>query len=290
MMAKVEWLGEAIVDPKYKDFLIAWAQKPLSGAPSLTPQYGDWSGDKSGTWDCFRDGQVLSAFAKWWNAKKGADLSVGTVSSSGVCKNVLVAEFTPQHRDALDSFAVEEGITPTAQWPSSQPVFDFVPVNVPPASPVIDFVPQQVPEPTPETAPPPTCGPSEILVEGKCVPAPVLAPSSSKKSSAGWIIVGGLALAGAAAWAMGAFGGAGLAAFKDNPYPWTPSLPKNTTAKLRLYRVKIDSSGYDDRGRYWGVGQPLYFAEDDDGNHRALRAASREDAKRQFPNAKWYRG
>lgn len=75
----------------------------------------------------------------------------------------------------------------------------------------------------------------------------------------------------------------------DNPYPWTPSLPQNTAAKLRLYRVKINSGGYDERGRYWGVGAPLYFAEDGDGNHRALRAASRAAAKAQFPNAKWYR-
>lgn len=76
---------------------------------------------------------------------------------------------------------------------------------------------------------------------------------------------------------------------KDNPYPWTPSLSENTTAKLRLSRIRINQGGYDDRGRYWGVGAPLYFAEDDDGNHRALRAVSRAAAKAQFPNAKWYR-
>jgi hypothetical protein len=109
------------------------------------------------------------------------------------------------------------------------------------------------------------------------------APPPEKKTPWGWVVLGGLAVAGAA-WL--ALRGGGVA---DNPYPWTPSLPQGTSAKLRLYRVGLNQGGYDARGRYWGTGQPLYFAEDDDGNHRALRASSREEAKRQFPNAKWYR-
>lgn len=280
-MLKVEWLGDmTIIDPKYKEYLITWA-KGYAAGPSLTPKYGDWSGDKSGTWDCFRDGQVLSAFAKWWNAKKGTNLDVGTVASSGVCKNVLTADFTPEHRDALAALAAETGQASASQWPT----MDFVPQAVK------DFVPQQVPPPTPETAPPPTCGPGEVLVNGACVPeaSSITKPASAPKKTPWGLILGGLALAGAAAWAMGAFKGLGLAGLADNPYPWTPSLPQNTTAKLRLSRVSLNQGGYDARGRYWGVGAPLYFAEDDDGNHRALRAASREEAKRQFPNAKWYR-
>lgn len=75
----------------------------------------------------------------------------------------------------------------------------------------------------------------------------------------------------------------------DNPYPWTATLPENTAAKLRLSRIRINQGGYDDQGRYWGIGQPLFMAEDEDGNYRALRASSRDDAKRQFPNAKFHR-
>ncbi len=48
--------------------------------------------------------------------------------------------------------------------------------------------------------------------------------------------------------------------------------------KVRLFRVRINSGGYDDGGAYWGVGQPLYCATDD-GNYREFtRAWTREEA------------
>lgn len=47
---------------------------------------------------------------------------------------------------------------------------------------------------------------------------------------------------------------------------------------VRLYRVRLDSGGYDDGGAYWGIGAPLWCAEDDDGNRQFVRAGSRERA------------
>jgi hypothetical protein len=65
-------------------------------------------------------------------------------------------------------------------------------------------------------------------------------------------------------------------------------LDPNTEAKLHLQRVPLNGD-YDPGGAYWGSGQPLYCAWDDDGNVRYLRADSREDAKAQFPKARWFR-
>lgn len=47
---------------------------------------------------------------------------------------------------------------------------------------------------------------------------------------------------------------------------------------VRLFRVRLDSGGYDDGGAYWGLGEPLWCAEDDDGNRQFIRASSRERA------------
>lgn len=103
-LGQVEWLGEPPqLTQKYKAILVAWS-KAYYG-PVFTPKYGDWSGDNSNIWDCFRDGQTLSAFSKWWNDKTGANLDLGTVPTSGECKNVLNATLTPAHQKALDAFA-----------------------------------------------------------------------------------------------------------------------------------------------------------------------------------------
>lgn len=67
-------------------------------------------------------------------------------------------------------------------------------------------------------------------------------------------------------------------------------LSSDTTTKLHLQRVRLDSGGYDPGGAYWGSGQPLFCAWDDEtGEARYLRASSRDEAKRQFPKARWYR-
>lgn len=47
---------------------------------------------------------------------------------------------------------------------------------------------------------------------------------------------------------------------------------------VRLFRVKLDSGGYDDGGAYWGIGAPLWCAIDDDGNRQFVRAYSRARA------------
>lgn len=49
------------------------------------------------------------------------------------------------------------------------------------------------------------------------------------------------------------------------------------TYPTRLFRVNIDSGGYDDGGNYWGIGQPLYMASGED--YQAFqRANSRGEA------------
>lgn len=52
--------------------------------------------------------------------------------------------------------------------------------------------------------------------------------------------------------------------------------------KTHLARVRLDSGGYDPGGAYWGIGQPLFVAWDDEGGEIYLRASSREAAKAQL--------
>ena len=63
--------------------------------------------------------------------------------------------------------------------------------------------------------------------------------------------------------------------------------------KLRLARMAIDSGGYDRGGAYWGLGQPIYEAWDDNGFYWTGRCAGREAAKDMlrldYPDAKFYR-
>jgi len=66
-------------------------------------------------------------------------------------------------------------------------------------------------------------------------------------------------------------------------------LPRETTAKLHLHRVRLDNGGYDPGGAYWGIGQPLYCAWNDDGEAAYVRASDRAAAKAMFPNARWFR-
>lgn len=60
------------------------------------------------------------------------------------------------------------------------------------------------------------------------------------------------------------------------------SLPECFPRSVRLFRVNIDSQGYDDGGAYWGIGQPLWCAigEHDAGcqSRAFVRAWSREEA------------
>lgn len=43
---------------------------------------------------------------------------------------------------------------------------------------------------------------------------------------------------------------------------------------IRLAEIKLDRGGYDSWGAYWGLGQPLYAAEQD-GRYRFVRAGTR---------------
>jgi len=48
---------------------------------------------------------------------------------------------------------------------------------------------------------------------------------------------------------------------------------------IYLRRIPLDGGGYDSGGAYWGLGAPLYSAQDQDGNTVILRAGSRNAAK-----------
>lgn len=45
--------------------------------------------------------------------------------------------------------------------------------------------------------------------------------------------------------------------------------------RVRLFRVRLDSGGYDDGGAYWGIGAPLYCATDGADYREFIRAPSR---------------
>lgn len=49
--------------------------------------------------------------------------------------------------------------------------------------------------------------------------------------------------------------------------------------RIRLFRVPINSGGYDSGGAYWGLGAPLWCAIDVDGSTVYFRARNREAAK-----------
>lgn len=52
--------------------------------------------------------------------------------------------------------------------------------------------------------------------------------------------------------------------------------------KCHLQKIPLDSGGYDQGGAYWGLGEPLYCAQDAEWAQLFLRATSREDAKRKL--------
>lgn len=62
--------------------------------------------------------------------------------------------------------------------------------------------------------------------------------------------------------------------------------------KLHLRRIELVDGGYDAGGAYWGIGNPLFCAWDDQ-VELYLRETNREEAKKSvledFPNAKFYR-
>jgi hypothetical protein len=64
------------------------------------------------------------------------------------------------------------------------------------------------------------------------------------------------------------------------PRRHTPGPKTRHSPKLRATRLRINRQGYDSRGRYWGIGAPVYEVEhDDNGSVFATRAPSAKEAK-----------
>lgn len=57
---------------------------------------------------------------------------------------------------------------------------------------------------------------------------------------------------------------------------WLPCNAEPRT--VRVFRVRIDSQGYDQGGAYWGAGAPLYCATDSVDYREFVRATSRAAA------------
>jgi hypothetical protein len=56
-------------------------------------------------------------------------------------------------------------------------------------------------------------------------------------------------------------------------------LPQNCEPRtVELFKVRLDSGGYDNGGAYWGTGAPLYCATDNGGYCQFVRANSRAAA------------
>lgn len=55
----------------------------------------------------------------------------------------------------------------------------------------------------------------------------------------------------------------------------TGNAPIDDIKTVRVFRVRLDSGGYDDGGAYWGHGQPIYCATDGADYFATVRADSR---------------
>lgn len=58
--------------------------------------------------------------------------------------------------------------------------------------------------------------------------------------------------------------------------------PPTKPHSVRVFRVRLDSGGYDDGGAYWGLGKPLYCATDGAGYRMFTRAETRMHAIAEF--------
>lgn len=70
-----------------------------------------------------------------------------------------------------------------------------------------------------------------------------------------------------------------------------PKPPKNAGPAIAVLRVTLDRGGYDKRGRYFGIGEPLWSFESDDGeSHGHIRAkdkaAAKAEVKAKYPTAR----
>ena len=53
----------------------------------------------------------------------------------------------------------------------------------------------------------------------------------------------------------------------------------SVNGKCHLQKIPLDSGGYDRGGAYWGLGEPLYCAQDSEGSRLFIRAKTRKEAK-----------
>ena len=58
--------------------------------------------------------------------------------------------------------------------------------------------------------------------------------------------------------------------------------PPTKPHSVRVFKVMIDSQGYDDGGAYWGTGKPLYCATDGANYRQFTRADTRLQAIAEF--------
>lgn len=70
--------------------------------------------------------------------------------------------------------------------------------------------------------------------------------------------------------------------------------PRETTIKLHVQKVRINSGGYDRNGTYFGVGGSLYWIYSDDGDVDFVvrahdRDYARSEARYRYPYARFYR-
>lgn len=60
--------------------------------------------------------------------------------------------------------------------------------------------------------------------------------------------------------------------------PMGRSHSPHISVPCRLFQVRVDTQGYDDGGAYWGSGERLWCARDDEGNEQFVRAPNRSVA------------
>lgn len=60
--------------------------------------------------------------------------------------------------------------------------------------------------------------------------------------------------------------------------PYGRRSSSHISVPCRLFQVRLDTGGYDDGGAYWGSGERLWCARDDEGNEQFVRAPDRSTA------------
>jgi hypothetical protein len=72
--------------------------------------------------------------------------------------------------------------------------------------------------------------------------------------------------------------------------PTIQNAPLDFAGRVHVRRVRLSNGGYDRNGTYFGIGRPLYWAANEEGDiDFMLRATSRSEARKnvlaRYPNA-----